>query len=101
MLKIISNVIDFEIPSICAYKKILIETIVERDIGAHEMCHMLLKLPLVISSCRFVSVNVRRKIFKIVSSNSNNNKLQKNSRFLELNQNRPALFEHLSLIDTA
>ena len=69
MLKRISHVVDFEIPSICAYKKNLAETIVERDIGAQETCHMLLKLPLVISSS-FVSVNVGRKIFKRVSSNS-------------------------------
>ena len=48
MLTRISNVVESEIPAICAYKKFLAETIVERDIGAQETCHMLLKLPLVI-----------------------------------------------------
>ena len=67
MLEIISNVVDSDIPSISAYKKFLTETIVERDIGAQETCHMFLKLPLVISSHRFVSVNVGKKIFKKVS----------------------------------
>ena len=83
MLTRISNVVDSDIPSITAYKKFLAETIVERDIGAQETCHMLLKLPLVISSRSFVSVNVGRKIFKRVSSNSDNNKFPTGSGFVE------------------
>ena len=81
MLTRISNVVDSDIPYITAYKKFLAETIVERDIEAHETYHMLLKLPLVISSRSFVSVNVGRKIFKRVSSNSNNNKFPTNFGF--------------------
>lgn len=30
-----------------AYRKLLTETVIERDIGAQETCHMLLELPLV------------------------------------------------------
>ena len=101
MLTRISNVIDSDIPSICAYKKFLAETILERDIGAQETCHMLLKIPLVISSCSFVSDNVGRKILKRVSSNSDNNKFLTGSGFLEHYQNRPPFLEHLSLIETA
>ena len=100
MLTRISNVVDSDIPSICAYKIFLAKTIVERDIGAQETCHMLLKLPLVIFSI-FVSINVGRKIFKRVSSNSNNKKLQTISRFLELYQNKILFLEHLSLIGSA
>ena len=100
MLTRISNVVDSDIPSICAYKKFLDETIVERDIGAHETCHMLLNLPLVISSCSFVSINVGRKIFKRVSSNLDNNKFPIGSGFLEQYQKRLPFLEHLSLIET-
>ena len=78
----ISNVVDSEIPSICAYKNITSETIFERDIGAHESCHMFLKLPLVISSFSFVLVNVGKKTFEIVSSNLDNNQFPTSSRFL-------------------
>ena len=70
MLTRISNVVDVKDPSIYAYKKFLLETIVDRDIGAQETCHMLLKLPLVLCSHNFVSINNGRKIFKKVSSNS-------------------------------
>ena len=101
MLTRISNVVTSEIPSICAYKKFLVETIVEIDIGAHEMCHMLLKLPLVIYRCSFVSVNVGRKIFKRVSSDLDNNKFSTSSMFLEQYQKRPPFLKHLSLIETA
>ena len=99
MLTRSSNVIDFDIPSICAYKNFIAETIVERDIGAQETCHMLLKLPLIISSRSFVSVNVGRKIFKRDSSDSNNNKFPTGSGFLEHYQKRPPFLEHLSLIE--
>ena len=101
MLIRISNVVEPENPSICAYKKFLAQTIVEKDIGAQDMCHMLLNIPLVISSHSFVSVNVGRKIFKRVSSNSDNNKFPTGSGFLEHYQNRPPFLEHLSLIETA
>ena len=40
------------------YRKILTETIVERDVGAQETCHMLLELPLVECSRKFVNLNV-------------------------------------------
>ena len=73
----------------------------ERDIGAHETCHMFLKIPVFISSHRFVLVNVGRKTFKRVSSNLDNNIFPTNYGFLELYQNRTPFLEHLSLIDTA
>ena len=46
------------------YKKLLIETIIERDVAAQETCHMLLKLPLVECNRHFFNLNVSRKIFK-------------------------------------
>ena len=101
MLTRISSLFDSEIPSICAYTKFLAEIVVERDIGAHKTCHMFLKIHVVISSCRFVIVNVGRKTFKIVSSNLDNNIFSMNSRFLELYQNILPFLEHLTLINTA
>ena len=65
--------------SICAYKKNLTKTIVDKYIGVHETCHNLLKIPLVISSRSFVSINVGRKIFKSVYLNSDNDKLSMKS----------------------
>ena len=41
-----------------AYRKFTTETIIERDIGAQETCHMLLELPLVECSRRFCNINV-------------------------------------------
>ena len=40
------------------YKKLLTETIIERDVGAQETCHMLIELPLVECSRKFVNLNV-------------------------------------------
>ena len=78
MLTRISNVVDVEDPSICAYKKFLAETIVDKDIGPQETCHMLLKLPLVLYSCNFASISVGRKIFKKVYSNFDPNQYPTN-----------------------
>ena len=55
-------------PSIVAVQKFLSETLVDRDIGAQETCHMLQKLPLTVSSRTFLSLNVNRKTYKRVSS---------------------------------
>ena len=61
ILTIISNSIGSEDHALCAYRRFLAETIIDPDIGAHEMCHMLLKLPIVVCSWKFVSLNVGRK----------------------------------------
>ena len=42
----------------CVYRRLLTETVIERDIGAQETCHMLLKLLLMESSRRFANLNV-------------------------------------------
>ena len=67
MLTIISNSIGSHDHALCAYIKFLVETIVDHDIGAQETCHMLLKLPLVVCSKKFVSLNVGRKVFRKIS----------------------------------
>ena len=101
MLTRISNVVDVKDPSIYAYKKFLVETIVDKDIGAQETCHMLLNIPLVLCRRNFFSVNVGRKIFKKNSSNSDPHQFPTNSRFIEQYQRSPNFLEQLSLIETA
>jgi ATP-dependent DNA helicase PIF1 len=68
MLTRISNASGSEAPVLCAYRRFLAETLVDRDIGAQETCHMLLKLPLVVCSRKLFSLNVGRKVFKKVSN---------------------------------
>ena len=63
MLTRISNSGASEDSALSAYRRFLAETLVDRDIGAQETCHMLLKLPLVICSWKFVSLNVGRIFF--------------------------------------
>ena len=64
MLTRISNYISFEDHALCAYKRFLAETTVDRDIGAQETFHMLLNLPLIVCSQKFVSLNVGRNVFR-------------------------------------
>lgn len=45
-----------------AYRKLLTEIVIERDIGAQETCHILLELPLVECSRKFVNINVSREV---------------------------------------
>ena len=45
-----------------AYRKFMMELVVERDISAQETCHMLQKLPLVMSNRTFTNLNVGCKI---------------------------------------
>ena len=53
-------------------RKLLSETVADRDIGAQETCHMLQKLPLTICSQSFVSLNVSHIVFKRVSPDLSN-----------------------------
>jgi len=72
--------------------------IVDRDIGAQETCHMLLKLPLVVCSRKFVSLNVGKKVFRKISRDG----LQCSSEntFVQHYQKIPFFLEHLFLIET-
>ena len=49
-------------PTTHGYRSLLCETIVNRDLGAHETCHMVLKLPLCECSHLFVVLNVGMKV---------------------------------------
>ena len=82
-----------------AYKRLLTETLIERDIGAQETCHMLLELPLVESSRVFVTLNVSREVFKIEIKNEENDDEAHLKNFIERYINRPYAIESVTLID--
>jgi DNA replication protein DnaC len=89
-----------------AYRRLLTETIVERDIGAQETCHMLLELPLVECSRRFVNLNVSLEMFKPVTLNNENendeeNNEEKTKSFIDGYKKRPLCMEGVTLIDAA
>ena len=65
-----------------AYRKFLIEIVIERDIGAQETCHMLLELPLVESSRKFVNLNVSCEVFKPVTINIEHNEEDHTKSFI-------------------
>jgi ATP-dependent DNA helicase PIF1 len=98
MLTRISNSGASEDSALSAYRRFLAETLVDRDIGAQETCHMLLKLPLVICSRKFVSLNVGRKVFKKIPNNPH--QFSSPNTFVETYQQRPTFIEHLCLIET-
>lgn len=84
-----------------AYRRILIETVIERDIGAQEVCHMLLELPLVESSRRFINLNVSHEVFKPVSVNDEENNEEQTTSFIQGYKIRPLSMEGVTLIDVA
>ena len=83
------------------YKKLLTETIIERDVGAQETCHMLLELPLVECSRCFVNLNVSHKIFKPINKNNEDGFEGKVESFIDAYRSRPSFMEIISLIDAS
>lgn len=55
MLSHLSHNIALEAPTVTVVLKLLRETIVDRDIGVEEVCHMLQKPPLLLYSSTFIS----------------------------------------------
>ncbi|KAH9293740.1 hypothetical protein KI387_041056, partial [Taxus chinensis] len=97
MLMRISDDVEGEESTLCIYRRILTEIIVERDIRAQEMCHMLLKLMLVQCSRSFMNLNVGRKVFyKLIMTSREN---ERGSCFIDAYKDRPVLLESISLID--
>ena len=84
-------------PSIVVIQKFLSETLVDRDIGAQETCHMLQKLHLTISSCTFFSLNVNHKIYKCVSIDNPTSFTSTN--FIDAYLSRPSALHSISLIE--
>ena len=67
MLSRIAHVAPAEEAILLPIRKLLLEIVVDQDIGAQETCHMLQKLPFTICSRSFVSLNVSHIVFKRVS----------------------------------
>ena len=106
ILMCLSNMENLDDLVACAYRKLLTETIIERDIGAQETCHMLLELPLVECSRRFVNLNVSHKVFKPVTINNENgndedNTEEKTKSFIDGYKKRPLCMEAVTLVDAA
>ena len=82
-----------------AYRNLLTEIVIERDIGAQETYHMLLQLLLVECSRNFVNLNVSRKVFKPVVINDDGNEEELTKSFVDGYKIRPLCMEGISLID--
>ena len=98
MLTRISNTSDSNDPSLIAYRRFLVETLVDRDIGALETCHMILMLPLFICSRQVFSLNVGKKILRKVSSNLIAFEVQES--FIDVYKKRPSFLVSLCMIET-
>jgi hypothetical protein len=80
-----------------AYIRFLVETLFDHDIGAQETFHMLLKLPHVLCSQKFVSLNIGRKVFK--KNSKDTHQFSSPNNFVEKYQQRPYFIKHLCLIE--
>ena len=99
MLMWVSSIQNPNEPAALAYKSLLCESIVDRDIGAQETCHMLLELPLSECSHRFVVLNVGMKVFKQVQVETYN--ADNNNSLIDAYTKRLENMEQLTLIDVA
>ena len=101
MLMRLSNMENPDDLAARAYKRLLTETLIERDIGAQETCHMLLELPLMESSRRFVNLNVSHEVFKSITLNNEENNDDNTKCFIDGYKERPLSMEGIALIDAA
>ena len=99
MLMRISSIQNPNEPAACAYRTFLCETIIDRDIGAQETCHMLLELPLNECSRTFIVLNVGINVFKQVKVDENND--HNDNSLIDAYRKRPVSMEHLSLIEAS
>lgn len=72
---------------------------IERDIGVQETCQMLLEIPLLESSRRFVNLNVSKEVVKHVDLNANDDHDLHRPSFIDAYKNRPQFMEVVYLID--
>ena len=84
-----------------AYIKLLTKIVIEKDIRAQETCHMLLELPLVECSRKFVNLNISCEVFKPVTINIENNEEDHTKSFIQGYKTRPLCMEGIALIDVA
>lgn len=101
MLLQLANIENPDDSATKAYRKLLTETIIERDIGAQETSHMLLELPLVESSRKFINLNVSTEVFKRAVEDVEKNDDEQTVSFIDAYRNRPFSMEAILLIDAA
>ncbi|XP_059071724.1 uncharacterized protein LOC131869345 [Cryptomeria japonica] len=99
MLMCLANIENRDDLATKAYRKLLNETIIERDVGAQETSHMLLELPLVESSRQFVNLNVSREVFKPVAINDEEENEEQTKSFINGYRTRPLSMEAVTMID--
>ena len=86
-------------PATSAFRKFLAETLVDRDIGAQETCHMIQKLPLTLCSRSFFPLNVSQQIYMRLPEN--NTTAPPSPHFIDTYIHRPSPLESTSLIEIA
>ena len=99
MLMRVSSIQNPNEPAARAYKSLLCESIIDRDIGEQETCHLLLELPLSECSRFFVVLNVGMKVFKQVQVDTYN--ADNDNSLIDAYTKRPKNMEELTLIDVA
>ncbi|XP_059064231.1 uncharacterized protein LOC131856450 [Cryptomeria japonica] len=97
MLSRISTNFESDKPAPNAFRKMLLDNLVDRDIGAQESCHLLLKLPLSLCSRTFFSLNVNQKNFQRVPITSTGRTTYPN--YIASYMARPIHLERISLIE--
>ncbi|XP_059064840.1 uncharacterized protein LOC131856900 [Cryptomeria japonica] len=97
MLSQISTNFESDKPAPNAFRKMLLDNLVDRDIGAQESCHLLLKRPLSLCSRTFFSLNVNQKNFQRVPITSTERTTYPN--YIASYMARPIHSERMSLIE--
>ncbi|XP_057857720.1 uncharacterized protein LOC131066866 [Cryptomeria japonica] len=97
MLSQISTNFEFDKPAPNAFRKMLLDNLVDRDISAQESCHLLLKLPLSLYSQTFFSLNVNQEKFQRVPITSTERTTYPN--YIASYMARPIHLERMSLIE--
>ncbi len=97
MLMRVSSIQNPNEPAERAFKALLCETIIDRDIGAQETCHLLLQLPLSDCSHRFIVLNVGMKVFKQVQVGTYN--VDNDNSPVDSYTKQHVHIDHLPLID--
>lgn len=97
MLSCISTNLESEMPAPIAFRKMLTDSLVDHDISAQETCHLLLKLPLSISSRPFVFLNVNHHKFQRVSISPTS--VTTSPTYIDAYMARPIQLESMPLIE--
>ena len=99
MLMCVSSIQNPNEPTERAYKIVLCESIIDKDIGAQEIFHFLLELPLLECIYHFLVLNVGMKVFKQIQVDTYNP--DNDNSLIDAYTKRPENMEQLRLTDVA